>query len=91
MHENQFNFSAISLACACNIGPDIGRFRDLASANHSHTISEASVAYWKVLGYGAGGFQDRDPISLKICRIWGLLHAKSYVVAKRSTWCGVEV
>ncbi|GBO00774.1 hypothetical protein AVEN_110770-1 [Araneus ventricosus] len=29
------------------------------------------------------GLQVRNPIPLKICRVWGLLHAKSYVVAKR--------
>ncbi|GBN40174.1 hypothetical protein AVEN_159704-1 [Araneus ventricosus] len=32
---------------------------------------------------GAGGFQVRNPIPLKIRRVWGLLYAKSYVVAKR--------
>ncbi|GBN45664.1 hypothetical protein AVEN_147908-1, partial [Araneus ventricosus] len=31
----------------------------------------------------AGGSQVRDLIPLKIRRVWGLLHAKSYVVAKR--------
>ncbi|GBN89144.1 hypothetical protein AVEN_182994-1 [Araneus ventricosus] len=31
----------------------------------------------------AGGLQVRNPIPLKIRRAWGLLHAKSYVVAKR--------
>ncbi|GBN65780.1 hypothetical protein AVEN_17838-1 [Araneus ventricosus] len=33
---------------------------------------------------GAGGFQIRHPIPLKIRRVWGPLHAKSYVAAKRS-------
>ncbi|GBO21396.1 hypothetical protein AVEN_245500-1, partial [Araneus ventricosus] len=33
---------------------------------------------------GAGGFQVRNPIPLEIRREWGLLHTKSYVVAKRS-------
>ncbi|GBM62291.1 hypothetical protein AVEN_113329-1 [Araneus ventricosus] len=28
-------------------------------------------------------FQIRNPIPLKIRRVWGLLHAKSYVVVKR--------
>ncbi|GBO00002.1 hypothetical protein AVEN_23008-1 [Araneus ventricosus] len=28
-------------------------------------------------------FQVRNPIPLKIRRVWGLLHAKSYVMAKR--------
>ncbi|GBM37268.1 hypothetical protein AVEN_244950-1 [Araneus ventricosus] len=32
---------------------------------------------------GAGGFQVRDPIPLKIRRVGGPLHAKSYLVAKR--------
>ncbi|GBN99462.1 hypothetical protein AVEN_168897-1 [Araneus ventricosus] len=36
------------------------------------------------LGFGAGGFQVRYPIPLKIHCVWGLLHAKSYVMAKRS-------
>ncbi|GBO13408.1 hypothetical protein AVEN_63571-1 [Araneus ventricosus] len=31
----------------------------------------------------AGGLQVRNPIPLKILRVWGLLHAISYVVAKR--------
>ncbi|GBN57044.1 hypothetical protein AVEN_44338-1 [Araneus ventricosus] len=35
------------------------------------------------LGAQAGGSQVRNPIPLKIRRVWGLLHAKSYVVAKR--------
>ncbi|GBO06136.1 hypothetical protein AVEN_163342-1 [Araneus ventricosus] len=32
---------------------------------------------------GTGGSQVRNSIPLKIRRVWGLLHAKSYVVAKR--------
>ncbi|GBO38663.1 hypothetical protein AVEN_78896-1 [Araneus ventricosus] len=32
---------------------------------------------------GAGGFLFRNPILLKIRRVWGLLHAKSYVETKR--------
>ncbi|GBM79301.1 hypothetical protein AVEN_9937-1 [Araneus ventricosus] len=43
---------------------------------------KAAVAYWKVLGFAAGGFQVRNPIPLRLRRVWGLLHAKSYVVAK---------
>ncbi|GBM72179.1 hypothetical protein AVEN_184510-1, partial [Araneus ventricosus] len=35
------------------------------------------------LGFGAGGFQFRNPIPLKIRRVLGLLHVKSYVMAKR--------
>ncbi|GBN11617.1 hypothetical protein AVEN_176267-1 [Araneus ventricosus] len=35
------------------------------------------------LDLGTGGSQVRNPILLKIRRVWGLLHAKSYVVAKR--------
>ncbi|GBM32620.1 hypothetical protein AVEN_8459-1 [Araneus ventricosus] len=35
-------------------------------------------------------FQVQNPIPLKIRRVWGLLHVKSYVVAKRSP-VGVEV
>ncbi|GBO04576.1 hypothetical protein AVEN_269662-1 [Araneus ventricosus] len=35
------------------------------------------------LGFGAGRFQIRNPIPLKIRRVWGLLHVKSYVVRKR--------
>ncbi|GBM35990.1 hypothetical protein AVEN_78087-1 [Araneus ventricosus] len=33
--------------------------------------------------FGAGGFKVRNPIPLKIRRVWGLLHAKPYVSAKR--------
>ncbi|GBL72603.1 hypothetical protein AVEN_127866-1 [Araneus ventricosus] len=33
--------------------------------------------------FGAEGFQVQNPIPLKIRRVWGLLHVKSYVVAKR--------
>ncbi|GBO00749.1 hypothetical protein AVEN_213476-1 [Araneus ventricosus] len=36
-----------------------------------------------------GGFQVRNPIPLKIRRVWSLLNAKSYVVAKRPP-VGVE-
>ncbi|GBN42049.1 hypothetical protein AVEN_112849-2-1, partial [Araneus ventricosus] len=38
---------------------------------------------WQGLGFGAGGFQARNPIPLKISHVWDLLHVKSYVVAKR--------
>ncbi|GBN77084.1 hypothetical protein AVEN_242239-1 [Araneus ventricosus] len=37
----------------------------------------------KVYAWVAGGFQVRNLIPLKIRRVWGLSHAKSYVVAKR--------
>ncbi|GBM89761.1 hypothetical protein AVEN_109171-1 [Araneus ventricosus] len=33
--------------------------------------------------FRAGGFQTRNPIPLKIRRVWSLLHTKSYVVANR--------
>ncbi|GBM38627.1 hypothetical protein AVEN_37432-1 [Araneus ventricosus] len=47
-------------------------------------LSDAAASReWQGLGFGAGGFQVRNPIPLKIRRVWGLLHAKSYVVAKR--------
>ncbi|GBN88372.1 hypothetical protein AVEN_107255-1 [Araneus ventricosus] len=35
------------------------------------------------LRFGNGDFQVRNPIQLKIHRVWCLLHVKSYVVAKR--------
>ncbi|GBN94595.1 hypothetical protein AVEN_271156-1 [Araneus ventricosus] len=34
-------------------------------------------------GNKSGGSQVRNPIPLKIRRAWGLLHSKSYIVAKR--------
>ncbi|GBM22521.1 hypothetical protein AVEN_160058-1 [Araneus ventricosus] len=37
----------------------------------------------KILSFGAGGFQVRNSIPLDISCVWGPLHAKSYVVAKR--------
>ncbi|GBL83992.1 hypothetical protein AVEN_23495-1 [Araneus ventricosus] len=37
----------------------------------------------KVSALGTAGFQVRNPIPLKIRRVWGLLHVKSYVVVKR--------
>ncbi|GBM03901.1 hypothetical protein AVEN_185400-1 [Araneus ventricosus] len=52
-------------------------------------ISLKTIIPKLVIGEGRGGLvvrsrpQVRDPLSLKICRVWGLLHAKSYVVAKR--------
>ncbi|GBL83623.1 Transposable element Tc3 transposase, partial [Araneus ventricosus] len=39
-------------------------------------------------GFGARGFQDRNPIPLKIRRVWGLLHPKSYVVTKCPPFVG---
>ncbi|GBO09197.1 hypothetical protein AVEN_202051-1, partial [Araneus ventricosus] len=36
----------------------------------------------KVSALEAGGFQVRNPIPLKIRRVWGLLHVKSYLMAK---------
>ncbi|GBM92309.1 hypothetical protein AVEN_35045-1 [Araneus ventricosus] len=47
-----------------------------------YVIWKAAVAWWLGLGFGAGEFMVRNPIPLKIWRVWGLLHAKSYVVAK---------
>ncbi|GBM65278.1 hypothetical protein AVEN_193812-1 [Araneus ventricosus] len=44
---------------------------------------KAAVAKWQGLDPGTGGSQARNPIPLKIRRVWGLLHAKSYIVAKR--------
>ncbi|GBM85706.1 hypothetical protein AVEN_99876-1 [Araneus ventricosus] len=42
--------------------------------------------------YEHRGFQVRNQISLKIRRVWSLLHVKSYLVAKRPPcWCGTEV
>ncbi|GBM18612.1 hypothetical protein AVEN_110279-1 [Araneus ventricosus] len=49
----------------------------------SMTFLEAAVAQWQGLDFGAGGFQVRNPIPLKIRRVWGLLHAESYVIANR--------
>ncbi|GBL66224.1 hypothetical protein AVEN_40942-1, partial [Araneus ventricosus] len=43
-----------------------------------------TVASYRLdLVFGARGFQVRNPIPPKICRVWCLLHDKSYVVAKR--------
>ncbi|GBO44718.1 hypothetical protein AVEN_274493-1 [Araneus ventricosus] len=44
---------------------------------------------WPILGFVAERFQVRNPIPLKILRVYGLLHAKSYAVAKRPP-VGVE-
>ncbi|GBN82796.1 hypothetical protein AVEN_206968-1 [Araneus ventricosus] len=35
-----------------------------------------------ILGIGVRGFHIRNPIPLKIRRVWSLLHVKSYVLAK---------
>ncbi|GBM00488.1 hypothetical protein AVEN_111720-1 [Araneus ventricosus] len=41
---------------------------------------------------GSKGFQVRKLIPLKIRRVLGLLHVKSYVGGQMSSrWCGVEV
>ncbi|GBL83396.1 hypothetical protein AVEN_110700-1 [Araneus ventricosus] len=46
----------------------------------------------KVSASGTGGFQVRNPIPLKIRRVWGLLYVKSYVGEQTSSrWCGAEV
>ncbi|GBO12941.1 hypothetical protein AVEN_63926-1 [Araneus ventricosus] len=37
----------------------------------------------KVSTSGPEGRRFENPIPLKICRVWGLLHTKSYAVAKR--------
>ncbi|GBN17254.1 hypothetical protein AVEN_212951-1 [Araneus ventricosus] len=49
----------------------------------SLTRVEAAVAWWQGLDPGTGRSQARNPIPLKIHRVWGPLHAESYVVAKR--------
>ncbi|GBM47865.1 hypothetical protein AVEN_91848-1 [Araneus ventricosus] len=64
--------------------------------NHRHkgTIGSAPFPTFSYAYAGRGSlvarsrlwgrrFQARNPIPLKIRRVWGLLHAKSYVVAKR--------
>ncbi|GBO01230.1 hypothetical protein AVEN_98485-1 [Araneus ventricosus] len=43
----------------------------------SSRMVEAAVAQWQGLGFGAGGLQARNPIPLKIRRVWDPLHAKS--------------
>ncbi|GBO27163.1 hypothetical protein AVEN_16625-1 [Araneus ventricosus] len=43
---------------------------------------------WPSGKVSTSGPEVRNPIPLKIRRVWGLLHAKSYVVAR---WCGAEV
>ncbi|GBN61375.1 hypothetical protein AVEN_37294-1 [Araneus ventricosus] len=46
----------------------------------------------KVSVLGSEGFQVRNPIPLKLRRLLGLLHAKSYVGGQTSSrWCGAEV
>ncbi|GBN98480.1 hypothetical protein AVEN_14416-1 [Araneus ventricosus] len=66
-------------------GPDIGRFRDLASTNHSHTISEAAEGsrLWcrRVPGSRPDFIEDlryMGPVARQIIR-------------SGQTWCGVEV
>ncbi|GBO00806.1 hypothetical protein AVEN_7465-1 [Araneus ventricosus] len=51
---------------------------------HEPAINDAAGRGGLVLGsrIRAGGVQLRNPIPPKIRRAWGLLHAKSYVVAK---------
>ncbi|GBM67268.1 hypothetical protein AVEN_190090-1 [Araneus ventricosus] len=48
------------------------------SLNHGSRIK----VHMHCLDLKTGGSQIRNPIPLKIRRVWGLLHAKSYVVAK---------
>ncbi|GBM10154.1 hypothetical protein AVEN_258757-1 [Araneus ventricosus] len=49
------------------------------------------LVVWSVLR--GRGFQIRNPIPLKIRRLWGLLHAKSHAVAKRPpfVWCTTPI
>ncbi|GBO25007.1 hypothetical protein AVEN_124976-1 [Araneus ventricosus] len=60
-----------------------------SSTQHS-TIPQNGRPLWasgKVMALGAEGFEVRNSplkIPLKISLAWGMLHAKSYVVAKRS-------
>ncbi|GBN61167.1 hypothetical protein AVEN_11214-1 [Araneus ventricosus] len=39
----------------------------------------------KVSAFVPEGFQARNPTLMKIRRLWGLLHTKSYIVTKRSS------
>ncbi|GBM82176.1 hypothetical protein AVEN_40258-1 [Araneus ventricosus] len=44
------------------------------------------------LDFGEGRFQVRNPIRLKIRRVFGLLQVKSYVRSQPSSrWCGVKI
>ncbi|GBM30663.1 hypothetical protein AVEN_203326-1 [Araneus ventricosus] len=47
------------------------------------SLLQTKIAIWEGLGSGAGGLRVRNPIPLKLRRVWGLLHVKSYVAAKR--------
>ncbi|GBN11349.1 hypothetical protein AVEN_159131-1 [Araneus ventricosus] len=69
----QAELDAILEACirACHFQPTL------------HNLVRQTLLKSKVLGFGAGGFQARNPIPLKIRRVWDLLHAKSCIVVKR--------
>ncbi|GBM62950.1 hypothetical protein AVEN_160230-1 [Araneus ventricosus] len=60
-----------------------GRVCKYATGYSKWHIVEAAVAYWQGLDPGTGGSLAGNPIPPKILRVWGLLHAKPYVVAKR--------
>ncbi|GBL76872.1 hypothetical protein AVEN_12558-1 [Araneus ventricosus] len=50
----------------------------------SRSRSLSSTQLHQGRGFGAGGFEVRNPIPLKSRRIWDHLHAKSYVAKRPS-------
>ncbi|GBL74887.1 hypothetical protein AVEN_243725-1 [Araneus ventricosus] len=61
----------MNVKCACSL------------RTSSRRDASAAVDYCYDLGLGSGAFQIRNPIPLKIHRVWGLLIAKSCVLVKR--------
>ncbi|GBO31822.1 hypothetical protein AVEN_246307-1 [Araneus ventricosus] len=69
--------------CSCGLLPN---YRSLMRPFSAKRYPTPGLGFW------ARGYQVRDPIPLKIRRVWGLLHLKSYVGGQTfSRWCGAEV
>ncbi|GBM54136.1 hypothetical protein AVEN_113299-1 [Araneus ventricosus] len=66
--------------------PSLAKFHSPTFIGYTGLITKLERPRWpngKVSTSGLGGSQVRNPIPPKIRRVWDLLHAKSYVVAKR--------
>ncbi|GBM53120.1 hypothetical protein AVEN_130773-1 [Araneus ventricosus] len=84
----QPNFEVLDLA-ACPVERHTFSFIDGTkqclrfNAAIQHIVCLLRCPSGKVSALGPEGFHVRNPVPLKIRRVWGLLHVKSYVVVKR--------
>ncbi|GBM22671.1 hypothetical protein AVEN_144452-1 [Araneus ventricosus] len=76
------NFHLSTLFAEFRLQP--ARHLCIDSGRNMYLTFGATIAWWHDIGFGAGGLQTRNPILLKIRRVWTPLHIKSYLVVQHS-------